>query len=55
MKDNLITIPISATYRIIEGEPVMVSAEYREISADAVARFLLERFNVPFEPKEAVL
>ena len=49
MSDNLITIPVAASYRVIDGKPVMVSAEYWEVSADDVARFLLEKFNVPFE------
>ncbi len=47
--DNVIKIPVSATYRIIDGKPVMLSADYREIPAEVVARFLLERFNVPME------
>lgn len=47
--DDMITIPIQATYRTINGEVVMVSAEYAEVSADAVARYLLDAFNVSAE------
>lgn len=43
---DTIKIPITATYRIIGGKPVMIDAEYAEISADAFARFLMERFGV---------
>ena len=44
---DVITIPVSATYRIINGEAVQVSAEHTDVSADFVARFLLERFGIP--------
>ena len=39
-------IPVKATYRIIDGEPVMISAEYADIPADVIARLLLPRFDV---------
>lgn len=42
-------IPVTATYQIINGEPVQVAAEYRDIPATSIARWLLERFNVPVE------
>lgn len=44
---DTITIPVQATYRIVNGEPVMIAAEYADVSADAVARFLLDAFHVP--------
>ena len=38
-------VPISATFRIIDGEPVMIDAEYADIPADVFARFLLQKFG----------
>ncbi|MCO7138147.1 hypothetical protein NIF40_11495 [[Clostridium] leptum] len=45
MDDDMCRIPISATYRIIDGEPVMISADYRDIPADLIARFLIQKFG----------
>lgn len=45
-KDDICTIPVTATYRIIDGEPVMVAAEYAEISAADIAKFLVERCGI---------
>lgn len=39
-------IPISATFRIIDGEPIMIEAEYRDIPADAIARYLIEKVGI---------
>lgn len=39
-------IPVTATFNIINGKAVMVSATYEEIPADAIARFLVERCGV---------
>ena len=46
MQDNICKIPITATYRIVDGEAVMVAAEYADIPADAIARFLIDRLGV---------
>lgn len=46
MNDNVCRIPVSATVEIIGGEAVMTSAEYADIPADAIARFLIERFGI---------
>ena len=43
---DTITIPVQATYRIVNGEAVQIAAEYAEISADAVARFLMDAFHI---------
>ena len=43
MKDNTCRIPVQATMQKIGGKYVMVSAEYAEIPADIIARFLLDR------------
>ena len=44
--ENMCRIPVSATFRIIDGEPVMTSAEYRDIPADVIARFLIEKVGI---------
>lgn len=36
-------VPVSATMQIINGKPVMTSAEYADIPADKLLAFLLER------------
>lgn len=43
--DSMCRIPVSATYTVMEGSdtPVMTKAEYVDIPADTIARFLLER------------
>ena len=45
--DSLCRIPVSATYTVYKGSdmPVMTKAEYADIPADAIARFLLEKFG----------
>lgn len=51
-------IPVKATMQRVNGEMVMVSAEWAYISADAIARFLIEKFGLdakegrPVEQKE---
>lgn len=44
-KNNMCRIPVSATMQIINGEAVMVAAEYEEIPAEKIAAFLMERFG----------
>lgn len=41
-------IPVRATYTVYKGSsmPVMTSAEHAEISADAIAKFLVDRLGV---------
>ena len=41
-------IPVHATYTVYHGssEPVMTAAEYADIPADAIARYLVERCGV---------
>ena len=43
---EIITLPVAATYRIINGEPVQISAEYVTAPAEDVARFFLARYNM---------
>lgn len=39
-------IPVRATYRIVNGEAVMVAAEYADIPADAIAAYLVDKLGV---------
>lgn len=43
---KMLRIPVKATYQIIDGKAVKVSAEYADISADEFARFLLRGFGL---------
>lgn len=45
--DNMCRIPVSATFTVYKGSstPVMTKAEWADIPADAIARFLLEKFG----------
>lgn len=55
--DSLCKIPVAATFTVYKGSstPVMTKAEYVDIPADAIARFLLEKFGADaiFEGREA--
>ena len=46
--DNVCTITVSATYTVYKGssEPVMTAAEYADIPAADIARYLVERCGV---------
>lgn len=46
MKDNICKIPVTATYSIINGKPVMTAAEYVDIPADTIARYLVDKLGV---------
>ena len=54
MQDNICTIPVAATFNIINGKAVMVAAEYADIPADAIARYLVERCGIDAICGEAV-
>lgn len=41
--DGMCRIPINATFQKINGEMKMVAAEWADIPADAIARFLMQR------------
>lgn len=56
MEDNICRdVPISATYRIIDGEPVLISAEYADIPADVIARLLLRHFGKTIDKGEQTI
>lgn len=44
-KSNMCCIPVSATYRKIDGHMVKISAEYAEIPADEIAKFLIQKMG----------
>lgn len=48
MNDNICRVPVNATFTVYKGsrEAVMTSAEYADIPADAIARFLVDRCGV---------
>ena len=39
-------VPVVAEYRISDGQPVLVSAQYAAIPAPELLRFLLERSRI---------
>lgn len=39
-------IPVRATMKRVNGEMTMISAEWADISADMIARFLIEKFGL---------
>ncbi len=43
MNDTL-TVPVTASFKVVKGEPVMVSAEYAQVSAAAIAKILAPAF-----------
>lgn len=51
-------IPVKATMQYVNGKMTMVDAEWAKIPADAIARFLIEKFGLdakegrPVEQKE---
>ena len=52
MEKGMCRIPVTATYEIINGEAVMISAEWADIPADDIARFLIEKLGPGFWEKE---
>ena len=48
----MLKIPVQATFRVIDGVPVMVDAKYMEASADDLAAFFVEQYNRTHPGKE---
>lgn len=44
--NDICKIPVRATFRVVDGETVMVAAEYADIPADAIARYIVEHCGV---------
>lgn len=42
-KDNLCRIPVKAYFTVIDGKPEIVKADYADIPAEAIAKFILDR------------
>lgn len=45
-------IPVKATMQYVNGKMVMTDAVWANISADAIARFLIEKFGLDAERSE---
>ena len=43
--NNMCRVPVKATYRIIDGAPVMVSAEWADIPAEVIAEMIIRSFG----------
>lgn len=43
--NDMCRIPTRVTYSVINGEPIMTAAEYSEVSADAIAKFLVDKLG----------
>lgn len=53
MNEAMCRVPLSAVITVEDGKAEIVNAEYEEVPADLIARFLIERFGpaVIFEQK----
>ena len=45
MQNTTCKIPVRATYTIVNGEPVMTTAEYADMPADLIAKFLVDKLG----------
>lgn len=46
-------IPVKATMQYVNGKMVMTNAVWAEIPADAIARFLIEKFGLDVERSDS--
>ena len=48
MEDNLCRIPVTATFTYYKGsdKPIMTAAEWVDVPADIIAKFLIDRLGV---------
>lgn len=44
--DNMCKIPVNATFKEVDGKMQMVHADWTEIPADVIARFLIQKFGM---------
>ncbi len=44
--DDMCVIPVNATFKEIDGKMQMVQADWAEIPADVIARFLIQKFGM---------
>lgn len=54
-KDICYDVPIKATYRIIDGEPVMIDSVRADIPAAEIAKLLCRLWGVSIAKEEEVL
>lgn len=45
-KQDICRVPVVAEFRVVDGEPVMISAQYADIPAAELLRFLLNRSGI---------
>lgn len=45
MNNAMCRVPLSAVITVEDGKAEIISAEYEDVPADLVARFLIERFG----------
>jgi len=50
--NTTISVPLKITYQINKGEAEKVSAVYTDISADAVAKFIIQGMGISFPNEE---
>lgn len=46
MNKDTCKIPVQATYKIVDGEPELISANYIDIPSDDIAKFLIQKFGL---------
>lgn len=51
---KMLKIPVQATFKVIDGIPVMIDAKYVDASADVLAAFFVEQYNLTHPGKEVV-
>lgn len=51
-KEAMCRIPVRATMQRINGKMVMTDAEWADIPADLIARFLIEKFGLDIGKEE---
>lgn len=56
MNDNnaMCRIPVRTTMQRVNGEMVMTAAEWADIPADLIARFLIEQFGLDAERSDNI-
>ena len=46
MQNDVCSIPVTATVKIIDGEAVITKAEYVDIPASVIAEFILSKYGI---------
>lgn len=53
-KAPTVRVPLKITFQIKKGKAEKVSAEYADIPADTIARYLIQGLGIPFQDKEHI-